>query len=88
MFSLPAILRVLLCACEAHHTELRLIFLQRRSESGNVLSPINRRKANFCYISFVEMEVLHLEHLWVLLSLQTCKPPNALQRCKEVFQPW
>ena len=82
LFSLPAIIQahvdsnplyrdVLLRACEAHHNELRLIFYSDEVSPGNVLSPINRRKANLCYISFVEMEVLHLEHLWVLVSLQT-----------------
>ena len=82
LFSLAAILQayvdasplfgaVLLRACEAHQNELRLIFYSDEVSPGNVLSPMNRRKANLCYISFVEMEVLHLEHLWVLLSLQT-----------------
>ena len=82
MFSLPAILQahvdcnplfcdVLLRACKAHHNELRLIFYSDEVSPGNVLSPMNRRRANLCYISFVEMEVLHLEQLWVLLSLQT-----------------
>ena len=82
MFSLPAILQAhvdsnpLFCellrrACVSHQNELRLIFYVDEVSPGNVLSPLNRRKANLCYISFVEMEVLHLEHLWVLISLQT-----------------
>ena len=82
MFSLPAILQahvdsnplfrdVLHRACVAHGNELRLIFYADEVSPGNVLSPINRRKANLCYISFVEMEVLHLEQLWALISLQT-----------------
>ena len=48
---------------------LPLIFYADDSQGGNVLAPMASRKSTLVYCTFLGMELLHLETLWITLSV-------------------
>ena len=52
-----------------NQNELTLIYYADEANAGNILAPKHPRKAQLTYCAFLEMDVVHLESVWVTISV-------------------
>eukprot|EP00438_Fugacium_kawagutii_P009685 Skav208641 [mRNA] locus=scaffold1081:119702:121639:+ [translate_table: standard] len=65
----PLFSKLLSRALTKHHNTLTLLFYADEANPGNILAPRAPRKANLCYGTFLELEILFKESLWLTLSV-------------------
>ena len=56
-------------ALRENQNQLTLIYYADEVSAGNILAPKHPRKAQLSYCTFLEMDVVHLETMWVTLSV-------------------
>ena len=66
-------------AVKKHAGKLTLIFFADEAQPGNVLGARQARKANLVYVSFLELQVLHKETLWLPICVILAKEINAMK---------
>ena len=74
--SCPLYKRLVQKALRENHNELTLIFYADEVNAGNILAPKHPRKANLTYCTFLELEVLFLESLWLTVSVILANEAN------------
>ena len=67
--SCPLYKRLLQKALRENQNELTLVFYADEVNAGNILAPKHPRKAQLTYCTFLELEVLFLESLWLTISV-------------------
>ena len=67
--SCPLYKRLLQKALRENQNELTLIFYADEVNAGNILAPKHPRKAQLTYCTFLEMDVVFLESVWVTISV-------------------
>ena len=74
--SCPLYKRLVQKALRENHNELTLIFYADEVNAGNILAPKHPRKANLTYCTFLELDVLFLESLWLTVSVILANEAN------------
>ena len=80
MMNLPLLLQAKVDACplyrdmlkaamQSHGDRLTLLFYCDEVSGGNVLSALQSRKSNLCYVSWLQCPLLFQENMWLTLSV-------------------
>ena len=67
--SCPLYKKLLQKALRENQNELTLVFYADEVNAGNILAPKHPRKAQLTYCTFLELDVLFLESLWLTISV-------------------
>eukprot|EP00435_Cladocopium_sp_Y103_P061318 s238_g23.t1 len=65
----PLYSAMLLQAMELHQNRLTLLFYCDEVSGGNVLSALQSRKSNLCYVSWLQCPLLFQENMWLTVSV-------------------